>query len=136
MWAFPRGWTVGCGASSEVEHVGQWFDELTAESLFTVALEAFTYMDVHRSRGDCILRLGDIAWQRADKAGAAVLWREAHPLFERSQQTKDVGQIDERLAACEQNQLAQLAHLNVPTKHPDSSAEDTVEVQNVVAVSL
>jgi tetratricopeptide (TPR) repeat protein len=114
-------------------------DELTAESLFMVALEAFTYMDVHRSRADCMLRLGDIAWQCGDMGGAALLWREARPLFECSQQTKDVGKIDHRLAACELAQAAQMtqvAQLNVAIKHPDSSAENTVEMQNVVAISL
>ncbi|KAJ7903930.1 hypothetical protein B0H13DRAFT_1882028 [Mycena leptocephala] len=79
-------------------------DESTAENLFTVALEAFTYMDVHQSRADCMLRLGDIAQQRGDIGGAAVLWRKSRPLFERSQQTKNVGQVDDRLAACELDQ--------------------------------
>jgi hypothetical protein len=36
-------------------------DEDTAASLFTVALEAFTYMDVHCSRAECMLHLGDIS---------------------------------------------------------------------------
>jgi hypothetical protein len=111
-------------------------DESTAEVLFTIALEAFTYMDVHRSRADCMLRLGDLARQRGDMGGAAAIWREARPLFERSQQTKDIGQIDDRLSACELAQMEQLAHLNVPVKHPDGPAESTVEMQNTVAVSL
>ncbi|KAJ7605442.1 hypothetical protein DFH06DRAFT_1067886, partial [Mycena polygramma] len=36
-------------------------DEVTAITLFTVALDGFTYMDVHRSRAECMLRLGDIS---------------------------------------------------------------------------
>jgi hypothetical protein len=36
-------------------------DEDTAISLFTVALEGFTYMDVHCSKGESMLRLGDIS---------------------------------------------------------------------------
>ncbi|KAJ7090674.1 hypothetical protein C8R44DRAFT_750903 [Mycena epipterygia] len=43
-------------------------NEYTAHNLFVVALEGFTYIDVHRSRADCMLRLGDIAKQRGDKA--------------------------------------------------------------------
>ncbi|KAJ7733527.1 hypothetical protein B0H16DRAFT_163345 [Mycena metata] len=34
-------------------------DDGTAVNLFTVALEGFTYMDVHRSRAECMIRLGD-----------------------------------------------------------------------------
>ncbi|KAJ7823734.1 hypothetical protein B0H13DRAFT_1919503 [Mycena leptocephala] len=36
-------------------------DEHTAINLFTVALEGFTYMDVHCSRAECMLQLGDIS---------------------------------------------------------------------------
>ncbi|KAJ7741652.1 hypothetical protein B0H16DRAFT_1464372 [Mycena metata] len=41
-------------------------DEVTAVSLFTVALEGFTYMDVHRSRAECMIRLGDVAKKDGD----------------------------------------------------------------------
>ncbi|KAJ7832788.1 hypothetical protein B0H14DRAFT_2802569 [Mycena olivaceomarginata] len=71
--------------------------ETTAESLFIVALEGFTYMDVHRSRADCMLRLGDIAEKQKDLAKAVKLWTSARPLFEMSLQAKDVAQIDVRL---------------------------------------
>jgi predicted negative regulator of RcsB-dependent stress response len=91
-------------------------DEATAENLFTVALEAFTYMDVHRSRGDCMLRLGDIAWRRGNKAGAAVLWGEAGPLFARSQRIADVRQIEKRLAGCEQDQIIGFTRLDAPLR--------------------
>jgi hypothetical protein len=36
-------------------------DQDTAHSLFTLALDGFTQMDIHRSRGNCLLWLGDIA---------------------------------------------------------------------------
>jgi tetratricopeptide (TPR) repeat protein len=36
-------------------------DEDTATSLFTVALEGFTYMDVHCGRAGCMVHLGDMA---------------------------------------------------------------------------
>ncbi|KAJ7821330.1 hypothetical protein B0H14DRAFT_2831625, partial [Mycena olivaceomarginata] len=48
-----------------LQFLGQIFltnkDENTAISLFTVALMGFTYMDVHRSRAECMIRLGDIS---------------------------------------------------------------------------
>ncbi|KAJ7082790.1 hypothetical protein C8R44DRAFT_904772 [Mycena epipterygia] len=73
----------------------------TASSLFTVALEMFTYMDIHRSRAECMIHLGDIARHRGDLAQAEDLWKEARPLFEQSLQLKDVAQIDTRLALVE-----------------------------------
>ncbi|KAJ7457507.1 hypothetical protein FB451DRAFT_1372600 [Mycena latifolia] len=72
-------------------------DQQTAISLFTVALEGFTKMDVHRSRAECMLRLGDIAEVNEDLRKAAELWKIARPLFERSSQAKQVVHIDERL---------------------------------------
>jgi tetratricopeptide (TPR) repeat protein len=78
-------------------------DEVTAENLFTVALDGFTDMDVHQSRADCMLHLGDIASKRGNLAMATTLWTGARPLFERSLQTKDVSRIDCRLAGLEQD---------------------------------
>ncbi|KAJ7123522.1 hypothetical protein C8R44DRAFT_917625 [Mycena epipterygia] len=74
----------------------------TSHSLFTVALEAFTYMDIHRSRAECMLGLGDIARHRGDLVQAQDLWKEARPLFEQSSQAKKMAQIDTRLALVEQ----------------------------------
>jgi hypothetical protein len=36
-------------------------DDETATNLYIVALEGFTHMDIHRSRAQCMLRLGDLA---------------------------------------------------------------------------
>jgi hypothetical protein len=72
-------------------------DEDTAHSLLTVALEGFTNMDVHRSRGRCMLRLGDLAQKWGDLPKAIELWKDAQPLFERSSQVKDVAEIQARL---------------------------------------
>ncbi|KAJ7644954.1 hypothetical protein FB45DRAFT_301198 [Roridomyces roridus] len=80
----------------------------TAENLFSIALEAFTSMDVHRSRGDCMIRLGDLAWRRGDKLGAAALWGEAGPLFTLCQRMEDVAKIEKRLAGCEKDQIVGL----------------------------
>ncbi|KAJ7758756.1 hypothetical protein B0H16DRAFT_1416207 [Mycena metata] len=74
-------------------------DNETATSLFQIALEGFTSMDVHRSRAQCLVRLGDIAEDRGDIPGALELWKRARELFERSLQDKEITGIDSRLAA-------------------------------------
>ncbi|KAJ7713231.1 hypothetical protein B0H16DRAFT_1899647 [Mycena metata] len=109
-------------------------DELTAVSLFTVALEGFTYMDIHRSRAECMIRLGDMAKKNGDLLKALELWETAKPLFERSSQAKRVQDIDERVGGIseetkEQHQknLARLAELNVPAgkvEEVDGDAEE------------
>ncbi|KAJ7695810.1 hypothetical protein B0H16DRAFT_1842494 [Mycena metata] len=72
-------------------------DEVTATSLFTLALGGFTKMDVHRSRAECMIRLGDISNKHGDSLEALGLWKQARPLFERSSQAKHIQHIDERL---------------------------------------
>jgi tetratricopeptide (TPR) repeat protein len=85
-----------------LQYLGDTFlargDEDTAISLFIVALEAFTHMDVHRSRAECLLRLGDISERHGDLLKAVEHWKAARPLFERSSQARKVEKIDERLA--------------------------------------
>jgi hypothetical protein len=76
-------------------------DQSTASTLFVLALDGFTEMDVHRWRGDCMLRLGDISQDRGDLHNAATLWKAARPLFDRSSQAKSVARIDAKLAAFE-----------------------------------
>jgi hypothetical protein len=94
----------------------------TAFSLFTVALEGFTKMDVHRSRAECILRIGDISKEHGDLLKAADLWEMARPLFERSSQVRRVQNIDKRLTSICQEVVelhtansVHLAELNAPT---------------------
>ncbi|KAJ7744907.1 hypothetical protein B0H16DRAFT_1463047 [Mycena metata] len=72
-------------------------DEVTAVSLFTIALQAFTYMDVHHSRAECMARLGDIAKKNGDSLKALELWETSRPLFERSLQAKRVQEFEERV---------------------------------------
>ncbi|KAJ6586408.1 hypothetical protein DFH09DRAFT_1359742 [Mycena vulgaris] len=72
-------------------------DDETALSLLHVALDGFTAMDIHRSRGDCTLRMGDIFQRRGDVEKAAEFWKISRPLFVRSLQTQDIARIDERL---------------------------------------
>jgi hypothetical protein len=76
-------------------------DDNTALSLFTVALEGFVCMDVHRSSAQCLLHLGDLANSKGDICHAAELWLAARPLFERSSQPIDVTKISERLTTLE-----------------------------------
>jgi tetratricopeptide (TPR) repeat protein len=73
----------------------------TAHSLLTVALMGFTYMDIHHSRAQCMLCLGDLANKQGDRSRAVEFWKEAHPLFKHSVQAKDIAQIDARLGAVE-----------------------------------
>ncbi|KAJ7353067.1 hypothetical protein DFH08DRAFT_804650 [Mycena albidolilacea] len=100
-------------------------DKDTAISLSTVALEGFTHMDIHRSRAECMLRLGDISNSRSDQLKAVELWMTARPLFERSSQVKEVQCVDERLACISSDVLEQhkenitcLVELNVPSSNP------------------
>ncbi|KAJ7734805.1 hypothetical protein B0H16DRAFT_1766878 [Mycena metata] len=72
-------------------------DQVTAQSLFIVALEGFTFMNVHHSRAQCMLRLGDLAQKKGETTEAVKFWQLARPLFERSSQAQDVTTIDTRL---------------------------------------
>ncbi|KAJ6472105.1 hypothetical protein C8R45DRAFT_936760 [Mycena sanguinolenta] len=97
-------------------------DENTAISLYTVALEGFTYMDVHQSQAQCMLRLGDLAYKHGDTTAATLHWKTAQPLFKQSSQAKDVAQIDSRLASVEKAHepaLVTLASLEAPTQSMD-----------------
>ncbi|KAJ7178222.1 hypothetical protein C8R46DRAFT_1029717 [Mycena filopes] len=78
-------------------------DVATATSLFTLALDGFAQMDVHRSRAECLIRLGDIFKHNADPSKALELWKMAKPLFERSSQMKRVADIEKRVAGIELN---------------------------------
>jgi hypothetical protein len=73
-------------------------DQDTASSLFTVALDGFTQMDVHRSRAECMVRLGGIAKMNGDVLKAMELWETARPLFERSSQGKQLTDLEEKLS--------------------------------------
>ncbi|KAJ7838345.1 hypothetical protein B0H13DRAFT_2419672 [Mycena leptocephala] len=97
-------------------------DEQTAINLFTVALEGFTWMDIHCSRAECMLRLGDISKGHGNLQKAVELWTTARPLFEKSSQAKQVEKIDQRLAGVDEDvlekhrtNLARLAELNAPS---------------------
>ncbi|KAJ7751405.1 hypothetical protein B0H16DRAFT_1460307 [Mycena metata] len=110
--------------------------KITAVSLFTVALDGFTYMDVHHSRAECMIRLSDIAKKNGDLLKALELCETARPLFERSSQTKRVQDVDERVGDIseevkEQHQknLAKLAELNVPAGQVEDMDSDAEELE-------
>ncbi|KAJ7770069.1 hypothetical protein B0H16DRAFT_1777148 [Mycena metata] len=114
-------------------------NEVTAVNLFTIALEGFTYMDVHRSRAECMIRLGDIAKKNGDVLKALELWETARPLFERSLQAKRVQEIEQRISGISeevkelhQRNLAHLAELNAPmgaVEAVDKHSSDVEELE-------
>ncbi|KAJ6482800.1 hypothetical protein C8R45DRAFT_1075837 [Mycena sanguinolenta] len=108
-------------------------DEDTAFSLYTVALEGFTYMDVHRSRAQCMLHLGDLAHKHGNTVEAIAHWKTARPLFEKSSQAKDVAQIDSRLASVETRHEEVLTTL---AKLQDRDATDSMLVRFVSKYNL
>ncbi|KAJ7500061.1 hypothetical protein FB451DRAFT_49751 [Mycena latifolia] len=75
----------------------------TAQSLFIVSLEGFTKMDIHQGRGNCMLRLGDIAKKKGDMESAVKFWGKAGPLFKCSSQAVDMGRIQARLSGATDN---------------------------------
>jgi tetratricopeptide (TPR) repeat protein len=117
-------------------------NDATAISLYEVALVGFTQMDVHRSRAECMLRLGDISKAQRDIFKAVDLWETARPLFERSSQAKQVESIDERLAGVgadvlEQHQknLARLTELNAPSGTVDGLDDELSDIDELEEVN-
>jgi tetratricopeptide (TPR) repeat protein len=103
-------------------------DDETALSLFKAALDGFSFMDVHRWRADCMVRIADILNTHGEVVKAVELWKAAKPLFERSSQMKDILKIDAKLAAVDsavlveyQEQLQQLSELHIPVGAPEET---------------
>ncbi|KAJ7792631.1 hypothetical protein B0H13DRAFT_2298856 [Mycena leptocephala] len=118
-------------------------DEHTATNLFTVALEGFTQMDVHRSRAECTLRFGDISMGHSDLLKAVEFWERARPLFERSSQAKQVQHIDERVANISEdvleqhrNNLAHLAELNAPAVTVEELEDGLSDIEDLNKVDM
>ncbi|KAJ7790813.1 hypothetical protein B0H13DRAFT_1936147 [Mycena leptocephala] len=95
-------------------------DEHTATNLFTVALEGFIQMDVHRSRAECMLRLGDIYMGMVTCSRQWSSGRERDPCLNTLHRPNRFN-INERLAGISEyvleqhrNNLARLAELNAP----------------------
>ncbi|KAF8209253.1 hypothetical protein K438DRAFT_1812043, partial [Mycena galopus ATCC 62051] len=110
-------------------------DENSAANLYQVALAGFTQMDVHHSRAQCMLRLGDFASKRGCTSEAITFWEAARPLFERTLQTKDVAQIDSRLATWEKDHhqaLVKLETLHAPIQLGEG--EETLQIKGADSV--
>jgi tetratricopeptide (TPR) repeat protein len=94
----------------------------TALNLFSAALDAFTFMDIHRDRADCMVRMAEIFESRGEMEKCVDLWRKARPLYERSCQEKEIIKIDAKLRSMaavlkdDENPLQRLAQLNVPVR--------------------
>jgi predicted negative regulator of RcsB-dependent stress response len=118
-------------------------DKHTATSLFTVALEGFTEMDVHCSRAECMLRLGDISMGHGDLLKAVEFWERARPLFERSSQAKWVQHVDERLVGISEDVLEQhrknlacLAELNAPAGTVEELEDNLSGIEDLDKVDI
>jgi tetratricopeptide (TPR) repeat protein len=115
-------------------------DQDTASSLFTVALDGFTQMDVHRNRAECMLRLGDLARLSGDDLKAVDLWQTARVLFERSSQNKQVAHVEGKLVGLghvwsqkvQEDVLSHPADIHASTRHPKESSN--VESPNLEMV--
>ncbi|KAF8181170.1 hypothetical protein K438DRAFT_1188402 [Mycena galopus ATCC 62051] len=130
------------GINKALQFLGDIFltqaDEDTAVSLFTAALKGFTYMDIHRSRAECMLRLGEISNGHGDLLKAVEFWEAARSLFERSSQSKQVEKIDERLASVGEDmkeqhikKLAHLAELDAPIGIAVKLEEDVSDMEDL-----
>ncbi|KAJ7765111.1 hypothetical protein B0H14DRAFT_3593245 [Mycena olivaceomarginata] len=90
--------------------------EDTALSILAVALDGFTQMDVHQSRAECMYTMGDVYVRRGDLCRAREMWEAARPLFERSEQKKQVSGIEERLQTLGVAQtLGEIPQVELPT---------------------
>jgi tetratricopeptide (TPR) repeat protein len=95
-------------------------DENTSLSLFSAALDAFTFMDVHRDRADCMVRIAAIFEHRGEIENAVDLLQKARPLYARSSQTQEIFKIDAKLQSVtpivenHETRRQRLAELNVP----------------------
>ncbi|KAJ7886832.1 hypothetical protein B0H14DRAFT_1295912 [Mycena olivaceomarginata] len=92
-------------------------DKETANNLYIVALAGFTQMDVHYSRAQCMIRLGDVANEQGQTSKATDFWKMAKSLFKQSLPAKNVAEIHARLSAVktvDQKALLELAALNPP----------------------
>jgi hypothetical protein len=75
--------------------------ENSALNILAIALDGFTQMDVHQGRAECMRTIGDVHVQHGDLSKAREMWESARPLFECSEQKKEVARIDERLQTLE-----------------------------------
>ncbi|KAF7373141.1 NB-ARC domain-containing protein [Mycena sanguinolenta] len=99
-------------------------DNDTALSLLTVALDAFTEMDVHDSRAECMRTIGDVHLRLGELSKASALWKIARHLFERASQSKGVEEIDARLTELVHSAITPLAVLGSSLSSPPESTDE------------
>ncbi|KAJ7084667.1 hypothetical protein C8R44DRAFT_821859, partial [Mycena epipterygia] len=68
-------------------------DEETALTLFKIALDGFTFMDVHRCKADCMVRIAGILEHQGQTTMATEVWKKARTLFQWSSQVEDVSRV-------------------------------------------
>ncbi|KAF8207775.1 hypothetical protein K438DRAFT_1814199, partial [Mycena galopus ATCC 62051] len=86
-------------------------------------------MDVHHSRAQCMLHLGDLASKHGCTSEAITFWEAAQPLFERASQTKDVAQIHSRLATWEKDHHQALVKLETLHAPIQLGKEETLKIK-------
>ncbi|KAJ7226192.1 hypothetical protein C8J57DRAFT_1252791 [Mycena rebaudengoi] len=131
-----------CQTMQAFRCLGQLFsvqgDDETALSLFNVALDGFTFMDIHRWRADCMVRIADILNSGGEVLKVVELWKAARPLFERSSQKNDVAKLDDKLAGVDsatlaeyEDKLQRLAEVCVPSSAPEAEEEENELAQTL-----
>ncbi|KAJ7911713.1 hypothetical protein B0H13DRAFT_1875547 [Mycena leptocephala] len=97
-------------------------------------------MDVHWSRAECMLHLGEISKGHGDLLKAVEFWEAARPLFEWSSQAKQVENIDGRLVSVgghalgqRKKNLACLAELNEPSGTVEELEDYLSEIEDLEA---
>lgn len=108
--AFARKTKKLQGTCQSLQYLGDAFlqqgDTLSALSLFRTALDEFTFMDIHRGRGDCMMRIGDILNILGQVAKANEMWKAARVLFVRSSRAQDIKQCDKCLGVLSELEVA------------------------------
>ncbi|KAF8192315.1 hypothetical protein K438DRAFT_1762315 [Mycena galopus ATCC 62051] len=72
-------------------------DNETALNLFTVALDGFTNMDIHRWKATCMIRIADILAARGEFSKSGELWTSGRVLLARCSQVTEMALVDARL---------------------------------------
>ncbi|KAJ7277472.1 hypothetical protein C8J57DRAFT_1466013 [Mycena rebaudengoi] len=79
----------------------------TALNLFNIALDGFTFMDIHRLRGECMIHIANILEHRGELIKSLGLWKMARSLFVLSSQARDITKIDEKISTVDPLVLAE-----------------------------
>jgi hypothetical protein len=104
--------------------------ENTALSILAITLDGFTQMDVHQGRAECMRTIGNVYVRCRDLSKAQGMWEAARPLFERSEQKKEVIRIDERLQTLRVAQKfealpkVELPAPQIPLRESDAKGEE------------